>query len=380
MTAAAPLPGLGEVVFVGTGFSLVTQTTPEALAAMQRADKLFHVVAEPAAAVWMNSLNPSAESLAVHYREGKPRRETYREIVDSVLAHVRLGKKVCVALYGHPTVGCDPTQMLLAHGREEGFAVRILPGISSDACLYADLGIDPMERRDPGLRGQPVRAEAPAHRYAHADPVVADRLHRRIQHQVLWTSQQTRCRGSRSPPDGLLRERSQGRALPGVLVSVHPFDDHLDRRPLVTRSRDCGGRHAFRSSTRTGRESQNNPIRACTPPPRRPPFLSLRPTLSRSRRRSARARLRTSPADRDRARRRAADIARYARCASRSESIADEAAVPGPSVFGRRSSPPLLRWLAIAGCLLSSDAAPPQRAPRITSDSSAGRPSHQGPR
>lgn len=145
MTAAAPLPGLGEVVFVGTGFSLVTQTTPEALAAMQRADKLFHVVAEPAAAVWMNSLNPSAESLAVHYREGKPRRETYREIVDSVLAHVRLGKKVCVALYGHPTVGCDPTQMLLAHGREEGFAVRILPGISSDACLYADLGIDPME-------------------------------------------------------------------------------------------------------------------------------------------------------------------------------------------------------------------------------------------
>ena len=145
MTAAAPLPGLGELVFVGTGFSLVTQTTPEALAAMRRADKLFHLVAEPAAAVWMNSLNPSAESLALHYREGKPRRDTYREIVDSVLADVRLGKKVCVALYGHPTVGCDPTQMLLAHGREEGFAVRILPGISSDACLYADLGIDPME-------------------------------------------------------------------------------------------------------------------------------------------------------------------------------------------------------------------------------------------
>ena len=145
MAGAAPPPGTGEVVFVGTGFSLVTQTTPEAVAEMQRADKLFHLVAEPAAAVWMKSLNASAESLAVHYREGKPRRETYRDIVDRVLAHVRLGEKVCVAVYGHPTVGCDPTQMVLAHGRQEGFAVRIRPAISSDACLYADLGIDPMD-------------------------------------------------------------------------------------------------------------------------------------------------------------------------------------------------------------------------------------------
>ena len=234
MTAAAPLPGLGEVVFVGTGFSLVTQTTPEALAAMQRADKLFHVVAEPAAAVWMNSLTRCGIPRGPLPRGGKPRRETYREIVDSVLAHVRLGKKVCVALYGDPTVGCDPTQMLLAHGREEGFAVRILPGISSDACLYADLGIDPMED---GI--QAYEASLFVQRRPRIDTrtpirVVADRLHWRIQHQVLWTSQQTRCRGSRSPPDGLLRKRSQGRALPGVLVSVHPFDDHLDRCPLVT--------------------------------------------------------------------------------------------------------------------------------------------------
>ena len=90
MTGAVP-QGLGEVVFVGTGFSLVTQTTPEALAAMQRADKLFHVVGEPAAAVWLKSLNQTAESLALLYGEGKPRRQTYREMVERILAHVRRG-------------------------------------------------------------------------------------------------------------------------------------------------------------------------------------------------------------------------------------------------------------------------------------------------
>lgn len=145
MTVAAP-QGLGEVVFVGTGFSLVTQTTPEALAAMQRADKLFHVVGEPAAAVWLKSLNQTAESLALLYGEGKPRRQTYRDMVERILAHVRRGENVCVALYGHPTVGCDPTQMILARGRREGFTVRVLPGISSDACLFADLGVDPMRQ------------------------------------------------------------------------------------------------------------------------------------------------------------------------------------------------------------------------------------------
>jgi hypothetical protein len=66
-------------------------------------------------------------------------------MVEHVIKHVRQGERVCVALYGHPGVGCDPTHMVMARSREEGFSARILPGVSSDACLYADLGIDPMD-------------------------------------------------------------------------------------------------------------------------------------------------------------------------------------------------------------------------------------------
>jgi Tetrapyrrole (Corrin/Porphyrin) Methylases len=143
--AAARHPGMGSVVFVGTGFSLISQATTEAVSHIERAQKLLYLVSDPAAALWLHSLNPSAESLSPHYGEGKPRTDSYAGMVEEVLAHVRRGEQVCVALYGHPGVGCDPTHMVMARSREEGFSARILPGVSSDACLYADLGIDPMD-------------------------------------------------------------------------------------------------------------------------------------------------------------------------------------------------------------------------------------------
>jgi hypothetical protein len=135
----------GSVVFVGTGFSLLLQTTREAQAEIDRADKLFYLVSDPAQAIWFHQRNAAAESLAHHYAEGKPRNESYEAMVEQILSHVAKGERVCVALYGHPGVGCDPTHMVMRRAATDGFRARILPGISSDACLYADLPVDPME-------------------------------------------------------------------------------------------------------------------------------------------------------------------------------------------------------------------------------------------
>jgi hypothetical protein len=135
----------GSVVFVGTGFSLIAQATGEAVREIERAQRLLYLVADPAAALWLRSLNPTAESLSNHYGEGKPRSDSYAEMTERILGHARQGERVCVALYGHPGIGCDPTHMVLAKARHEGLPARILPGISSDACLFADLGIDPMD-------------------------------------------------------------------------------------------------------------------------------------------------------------------------------------------------------------------------------------------
>ena len=139
------VPGTGSVVFVGTGFSLVLQATLEAVREIETAQKVLYLVAEPVAAQWIRSLNSTAESLSQHYAEGKPRMRSYQEMVERILFHVYRGEHVCVAFYGHPAVGVDPTHMVMERARIEGFPARITPGVSSDACLYADLGVDPMD-------------------------------------------------------------------------------------------------------------------------------------------------------------------------------------------------------------------------------------------
>ena len=135
----------GRVVFVGTGFSLMAQATPEAVREISRAQRLLYLVADPATARWLTQLNASAESLANHYGIDKPRTASYAEMTERILGHARQGERVCVAFYGHPGVGCDPTHMVMARAKADGIPARILPGISSDACLFADLGVDPMD-------------------------------------------------------------------------------------------------------------------------------------------------------------------------------------------------------------------------------------------
>lgn len=64
-------------------------------------------------------------------------------MVEEILAPVRDGRQVCAAFYGHPGVFVFPSHQAIAQARREGFPARMLPGISAEDCLFADLGVDP---------------------------------------------------------------------------------------------------------------------------------------------------------------------------------------------------------------------------------------------
>jgi uncharacterized protein YabN with tetrapyrrole methylase and pyrophosphatase domain len=134
----------GSLTVVGTGYQVAAQMTPEAMEYCRKADKLFHVV-DSVTEVWLRQLNPSAESLAVFYAPGKPRFVTYREIVERILSAVRDGDRVCFALYGHPGVFVQSSHEAIKRARTEGFEAKMLPGISAEDCLIADLGFDPAQ-------------------------------------------------------------------------------------------------------------------------------------------------------------------------------------------------------------------------------------------
>ncbi len=133
----------GSLTAVGTGIKIIAQTTPEALACIRRAEKLYFVAADPLTERWLRELNSTAESLHSLYEAGKDRRITYEEMVTRVLDAVASGLEVCFASYGHPGVFAHPLHESVRRARQGGYAARMLPGISADACLFADLGVDP---------------------------------------------------------------------------------------------------------------------------------------------------------------------------------------------------------------------------------------------
>lgn len=133
----------GRLTIVGTGYMVAGQVTQQALACMEKAEKLFHLTADPVSAVWVAGLNASAESLHDAYAVGRPRLDSYLEMVERMLAPVRRGLDVCAAFYGHPGTLVFPAHEAIRRAREEGYEARMLPGVSAADCLVAELGIDP---------------------------------------------------------------------------------------------------------------------------------------------------------------------------------------------------------------------------------------------
>jgi hypothetical protein len=132
----------GSLTIVGTGIQVNMQTTPEARAAIEQAEKVLYLVANRPAGYWIGRLNPTAESLEQFYEPGKNRFVAYQAIVDRILRYVRQELRVCAVFYGHPGVFVYPSHEAIRRARAVGFPARMLPGISAEDCLFADLCVD----------------------------------------------------------------------------------------------------------------------------------------------------------------------------------------------------------------------------------------------
>ncbi len=135
----------GSLVIVGTGIKLAAHITVESQAWIQQADKVFFLVDGPVADEWIRQLNSEAEDLGSFYDKGKRRLDTYLGMVEHILAVVRQGHRVCAVFYGHPGVFVLPAHKAIRQARQEGFEAAMLPGVSAEDCLFADLGIDPAQ-------------------------------------------------------------------------------------------------------------------------------------------------------------------------------------------------------------------------------------------
>jgi diguanylate cyclase (GGDEF)-like protein len=133
------------LVVVGSGIQFGRHVSERSLSEIREAEVVF-CLADPFALAMIRSFRPDAINLGAHYAAGKDRRQTYREIDEAIMAELRAGKQVCAVFYGHPGVFADAPHQVVRKARAEGIPARMEPGISAEACLYADLGIDPGHR------------------------------------------------------------------------------------------------------------------------------------------------------------------------------------------------------------------------------------------
>jgi siroheme synthase len=135
----------GKLCLVGSGITLGRQISQRTISEILGADVVFSMT-DAFCHEWLSGIRADVIGLQQFYGKDKDRRATYREMDAAIMAEVRSGKRVCAVFYGHPGVFADVPHEVIRKAREEGFDAWMEPGISAEACLYADLGIDPGAR------------------------------------------------------------------------------------------------------------------------------------------------------------------------------------------------------------------------------------------
>lgn len=136
-------PNTSSLVVVGCGIKFFAHLTTETIAYIQQSDIVLYLVNDPVLKSWIQKQNQNTESLDFLYRSCSHRAEAYQRITNYVLEHLYQMKHVCFALYGHPSVFSKPGLEAVKQAQKKGYFAKILPAISAEACLFADLLIDP---------------------------------------------------------------------------------------------------------------------------------------------------------------------------------------------------------------------------------------------
>lgn len=132
-----------KLSLAGSGIKAISHITKETEAHIKSADLVLYLVNDPLMEKWLQTYARNARSLEQVYFDEEYRIDAYSKITDLILECLNEYAFVCVVIYGHPTIFAIPGLRAIKRAKEEGIQTTVLPGISAEDCLYADLMIDP---------------------------------------------------------------------------------------------------------------------------------------------------------------------------------------------------------------------------------------------
>lgn len=135
-----PKPAL---IIAGTGIQGLSQITKEAETFLATSDAVYYLSNNPLVTQYILEKRPDAKTLYSYYEVGLNRRITYERMAAALVSSVEEGLNTLGLFYGHPGVFVNPSHHAIRKVRELGFSAYMLPAVSAEDCLYADLLIDP---------------------------------------------------------------------------------------------------------------------------------------------------------------------------------------------------------------------------------------------
>ena len=134
---------MSSLTLVGSGIKTISHISKEALVYIEKSDKVFYLINEPILEEWIQKQNENTTSLNHLYGKEPKRELTYEKLTAYILEQLHQGGNICVVLYGHPCVFAEPGLNAVIKAKQQGYDAKVLPGISAEDCLFADLLIDP---------------------------------------------------------------------------------------------------------------------------------------------------------------------------------------------------------------------------------------------
>lgn len=158
-----------DITIIGLGVAAPDHVTPQGDRAIRAANEVLYVDTGIATREWLEARCPRVTNLYEScYTEGGERLQTYHEIAAQVVEAAMDHAPVVFAVQGHPTVFCYPPFLVAQVAELVGLSVAVQPGISSMACLFTELMIDPAphgllmyEATDLLLRRRPLLPDVP---------------------------------------------------------------------------------------------------------------------------------------------------------------------------------------------------------------------------
>jgi tetrapyrrole methylase family protein / MazG family protein len=134
---------LKKLVLVGVGIKTISHLTIESQAYIKNAEYVLYLINEPILEEWLKKNSKKSASLEHIYFFCYKRKDSYNMIIEEILSSLDTYNYVTVVLYGHPTFFSFPgLEAVKIASKRHNIETLILPAISAQDCLLADLRID----------------------------------------------------------------------------------------------------------------------------------------------------------------------------------------------------------------------------------------------